>query len=167
MRYLVITDIHGSSYYLEKALTKYKTLNLDKIIILGDILYHGPRNDLPEGYNPKEVIALLNPLSHNILAVRGNCDAEVDQMVLQFPLFDEANLHGVLLTHGHHLDEIKDDGYVLVGHYHINKISDKHVFLGSLSIPKDTHHTYGVIIDGILRSYDLLDDTLLYEVKLW
>lgn len=86
MKYLIISDIHGSAKYLKLALQAYDDLKCDKIIILGDILYHGPRNDLPEEYAPKECIALLNPLSSNIEAVCGNCDAEVDQMVLSFKI---------------------------------------------------------------------------------
>ena len=82
MKLMIASDIHGSAYYCEKLLKAYDEEKADKLLLLGDILYHGPRNDLPEGYAPKEVIAMLNPLREQLLCVRGNCDAEVDQMVL-------------------------------------------------------------------------------------
>ena len=86
MKLMFISDIHGSSLYAQKAIDTYKQEKADKLIILGDILYHGPRNDLPEEYAPKKVISLLNAYKKDIIAVRGNCDAEVDQMVLDFPI---------------------------------------------------------------------------------
>ena len=86
MKLLIASDIHGSAYYCRKLLEAYKKEEADKLILLGDILYHGPRNDLPEEYAPKEVIAMLNPMKQEILCVRGNCDTEVDQMVLEFPI---------------------------------------------------------------------------------
>ena len=85
MKFLIASDIHGSATWCRKFIDAIHAEKPDKIILLGDILYHGPRNDLPNGYDPKEVITLLNPLADRILAVRGNCDAEVDQMVLDFP----------------------------------------------------------------------------------
>ena len=87
MKLLIASDIHGSAYYCRKLLEAYKKEEADKLILLGDILYHGPRNDLPEEYAPKEVIAMLNPMKQEILCVRGNCDTEVDQMVLEFPIW--------------------------------------------------------------------------------
>ena len=86
MKFFIASDIHGSAYYCQEMLTAYENEGADKLIILGDILYHGPRNDLPEGYAPKKVIEMLNPLKDKIMCVRGNCDAEVDQMVLNFPI---------------------------------------------------------------------------------
>ena len=85
MKFLIASDIHGSATWCHKFIDAVHAEKPDKIILLGDILYHGPRNALPDGYDPKEVIALLNPLADRIIAVRGNCDAEVDQMVLNFP----------------------------------------------------------------------------------
>ena len=102
MKYLIISDIHGSSKYLKLVLDKVK--NFDNLIILGDILYHGPRNNLPDEYNPKEVIKILNSISDKIIAVRGNCDAKVDLMVLDFEiedhLFIKLNDKKFFLTHG-------------------------------------------------------------------
>ena len=86
MKVMFISDIHGSYYWANRAIEKYHEEKADKLIILGDILYHGPRNDLPKDYNCKKVITLLNPLKKDIIAVRGNCDSEVDQMVLDFPM---------------------------------------------------------------------------------
>ena len=86
MKFLVVSDIHGSADYTKKALEAYALHKPDQILLLGDILYHGPRNPLPQGYNPQEVVALLNPLADKIIAVRGNCDAEVDQMLLNFDI---------------------------------------------------------------------------------
>ena len=86
MKLMIASDIHGSALYCERMLAAYHREKADRLLLLGDILYHGPRNDLPEGYAPKEVIAMLNPLKDEVLCVRGNCDTEVDQMVLHFPI---------------------------------------------------------------------------------
>lgn len=86
MKYMIASDIHGSALYARKMAEAFRREEADRLILLGDLLYHGPRNDLPEGYAPKEVIALLNGLKDRIFCVRGNCEAEVDQMVLQFPV---------------------------------------------------------------------------------
>lgn len=119
MKFLIASDIHGSAVWCRKFVDAVRAQHPDKILLLGDILYHGPRNDLPEGYNPKEVIDLLNPLADQIIAVRGNCDAEVDQMVLDFPCmadyatildpeyidenadFELQTARTLFLTHGH------------------------------------------------------------------
>ena len=106
MKLLICSDIHGDAVSAEKILDALERHGADRLIILGDILYHGPRNDLPAGYAPKSVIELLNPYRNKILAVRGNCDAEVDQMVLDFPIladyaFLDVDGLNILLTHGH------------------------------------------------------------------
>ena len=110
MKVMFISDIHGSYTWAKRAIETYQEEKADKLIILGDILYHGPRNDLPDGYNCKRVIALLNPLKKDIIAVRGNCDSEVDQMVLDFPMRSDYALYDVdghhfFLTHGHLYNE--------------------------------------------------------------
>ena len=110
MKVMFISDIHGSYYWANRAIEKYHEEKADKLIILGDILYHGPRNDLPKDYNCKKVIALLNPLKKDIVAVRGNCDSEVDQMVLDFPMRSDYALmdvdqHHFFMTHGHLFNE--------------------------------------------------------------
>lgn len=89
MKYMIASDIHGSAVYCGQMLEAYERERAQRLVLLGDILYHGPRNDLPEGYAPKGVIAMLNPLKENFLCVRGNCDTEVDQMVLEFPVMAE------------------------------------------------------------------------------
>ena len=123
MKLMIASDIHGSAYYCRKMLEAYKREDADRLLLLGDILYHGPRNDLPKDYNPKEVIAMLNPLKDQIYAVRGNCDTEVDQMVLQFPILADYALlvldgKTFYATHGHvfnqdHLPPMQD-GDILV-----------------------------------------------------
>ena len=86
MKLMIASDIHGSAYYCRKMLEAYDREKADKLLLLGDILYHGPRNDLPKEYAPKEVITMLNARKQELLCVRGNCDTEVDQMVLEFPI---------------------------------------------------------------------------------
>ena len=110
MKLMIASDIHGSAYFAEKLLEAYKKEQPEKLLLLGDILYHGPRNDLPEGYAPKKVIEMLNPLADKILCVRGNCEAEVDQMVLNFPvmadysvLYEQGKM--IFVTHGHLFSE--------------------------------------------------------------
>ena len=110
MKWFIASDLHGSAAYCEQMLAAYAREGADRLVLLGDILYHGPRNDLPEGYAPKAVIAALNPLKEQILCVRGNCDTEVDQMVLEFPILaDYAVLADggltLYLTHGHKFGE--------------------------------------------------------------
>ena len=110
MKYMIASDIHGSAYYCRAMLDAFEKEGADRLILLGDILYHGPRNDLPRDYAPKEVIAMLNAKKDALLCVRGNCDTEVDQMVLDFPILAD---YAVLdlgkkllyLTHGHHHNE--------------------------------------------------------------
>ena len=106
MKLMIASDIHGSEYFCRKTVETFEKIKADKLLLLGDLLYHGPRNDLPEEYAPKAVIAMLNPLADRILAVRGNCEAEVDQMVLDFPVLADYSLietGGILIftTHGH------------------------------------------------------------------
>lgn len=151
---LIASDIHGSALYCEKLLYLMKKEQADYLILLGDILYHGPRNDLPEGYAPKKVVAMLNPLKDRILCIQGNCDAEVDQMVLDFPIINGYQIKNfcgrrIFLTHGHHynIDKKPDAGlldgagYVIYGHTHIplKQQIDGIWYLnpGSVSIPKE------------------------------
>ncbi len=168
MRYLIISDIHGSSYYLKKVLNYFETLKCDKILILGDILYHGPRNDLPKEYNPKEVIKLLNHLKDKIIAVKGNCDAEVDSMVLDFPILDLALVNDnfyMYMTHGHRFNpdnklNIESGSVVLYGHTHIHKIDDvdgvTYLNPGSISLAKgDLINSFAIKEDNKITIYDL------------
>ena len=129
MKWLIASDIHGSAYYCEKLLEAYKREGADKMLLLGDVLYHGPRNDLPEGYAPKKIIEMLNAMENEILCVRGNCEAEVDQMVLKFPVLADyailvAEKKMIFVTHGHvfnnnNLPPIKAGDILLHGHTHV------------------------------------------------
>ncbi|MBE6819374.1 MAG: phosphodiesterase [Ruminococcaceae bacterium] len=162
MKVLIASDIHGSAYYCQKLLERIQSEQPDKIFLLGDILYHGPRNDLPRDYAPKQVIAMLNPLKEKIVAVRGNCEAEVDQMVLDFDVtatYKEVEVNGMhlVLTHGHHYNKERPfalrERYVLLnGHFHVPELTDMGDFIyincGSVSIPKENSpHAY-VMLEG-------------------
>lgn len=155
MKLLIASDIHGSAYWCRKLLEVYQQEQPDKLVLLGDILYHGPRNDLPREYAPKAVIALLSPLAEKILCVRGNCEAEVDQMVLPFPcmapysqlLVEDKTFY---LTHGHHenprnLPRLNPGDVFLSGHTHVKEDVPvegvRCLNPGSVSIPKDGSHS--------------------------
>lgn len=168
MKYLVISDIHGSGYYAEKIEEIVKKENPDKIILLGDLYYHGPRNRLTDGYNPMEVSKILNKYKDIILCTRGNCDAEVDEMISEFKFEDSIQLtigeKRFFFTHGHkyNIDNIPQNIDVLVyGHFHTGYIKEKDGILcvnaGSISLPKnDTPHSYLIIDDKqiILKDID-------------
>lgn len=184
MKFFVASDIHGSAYYCQKLLERYKEENADRILLLGDILYHGPRNDLPKDYAPKEVIAMLNPLKNDILCVRGNCDTEVDQMVLDFPILADyailaircgSSERMIFATHGHNFNEnrlppLHDGDVLLHGHTHIPKCVEHEDYIymnpGSVSIPKEgSHHGYMTIEDGTFLWNDL-DGNIVKTYKL-
>ncbi len=163
MKWLIASDIHGSAVYCEKLLTAFEREQADRLLLLGDLLYHGPRNDLPEGYDPKRVIEQLNSVKNHILCVRGNCDTEVDQMVLDFPIMAEYALLPVgkrliFVTHGHHFHEqnlppLCEGDILLTGHTHIPKCKEhKHYIYmnpGSVAIPKeDSWHGYMTLEGG-------------------
>ena len=179
MKYLIISDIHGSYYYLNKALKVFKKEKCDKILILGDVLYHGPRNDLPKQYAPKKIIPLLNELKDKIICVRGNCDAEVDQMVLKFPIRKAKEIDDNIvayLTHGHKINpqnpyKKKKVDVVLFGHSHIHEITNvdgvTYINPGSISIPKgDKINSYAIWENNTISIYNLLTgDTLMEYTK--
>ena len=163
MKWMIASDIHGSACYCEKLLAAYAREKADRLILLGDLLYHGPRNDLPRDYAPKRVIAMLNEKKDEILCVRGNCEAEVDQMVLEFPVLADYALLAlenktVFLTHGHvfnenHLPPLKDGDILLHGHTHVpcRHLHETYAYLnpGSVSIPKeDSWHGYMTLEGG-------------------
>ncbi len=175
MKYMIASDIHGSAYYCRKMLDAYKKEKADRLVLLGDLLYHGPRNDLPKDYAPKQVIAMLNENKHDILAIRGNCDAEVDQMVLEFPimadygvLIDEGNTF--YLSHGHiyneeHMPPLQKGDVFLYGHTHILRAEDKdgQVYLnpGSVSLPKEGNvPSYAVLDHGTFSIRDFDENTI-------
>ena len=177
MKLMIASDIHGSAYYCRKMIEAYKREQADKLLILGDILYHGPRNDLPKDYNPKEVIAMLNPMKQELLCVRGNCDTEVDQMVLEFPIladycFLELDGHTIFATHGHNfnpknLPMLKEGDILLNGHTHIPANQDMGTYTymnpGSVSIPKENSpHSY-MTFDGKHFEWKTLDGEVYRE----
>lgn len=172
MKVLIASDLHGCAPAVRALESRIDAEMPDRVALLGDLLYHGPRNDLPAGYAPKEVAAILNHLASYIIAVRGNCDAEVDQMVLDFPCMAdyalvEANGHMLYLTHGHLAHMNPDDppaltsgSALLCGHTHVKTLDERAGVLfvnpGSTSIPKDGTASYGVFsADGfILKALD-------------
>ncbi len=164
MKIMVISDIHGKAPALESALNIYKGGGFDQLFILGDILYHGPRNPIPDGYDPAAVVELLNPLKQEILAARGNCDSEVDQMLLNFPMMGDYSLfvhdsRRFVLTHGHldssRIPSLSSGDVRLSGHTHLPVLELKdNVCLfnpGSVSLPKGGNPaSYGVIENHVL-----------------
>ena len=176
MKYFIASDIHGSAYYCEKMLEAYRREGGDRLVLLGDLLYHGPRNELPRDYAPKRVIEMLNALKNEIFCVRGNCDTEVDQMVLEFPiladyaLLDVGNGHSVFVTHGHKynleaLPPLKAGDIILHGHTHIPaaETRDGITYLnpGSVSIPKaGSACSYMLLENGVFTSKSLDGETV-------
>ena len=173
MKLLIASDIHGAADACERLMEAVRVHEPDRLVLLGDLLYHGPRNDLPADYAPKRVIALLNQYANMIVAVRGNCEAEVDQMVLDFPcmatyneLFDPHTGHTLFLTHGHiygpglhnsvhKLPALASGDTLVYGHTHIkvNQMSDERPSVryfnpGSVGIPKDGSASYGIYHNG-------------------
>ncbi len=163
MKILIASDIHGSAYYCRGLLKALDREKAQRMLLLGDILYHGPRNDLPVEYAPKEVIAMLNPLKERIFSVRGNCEAEVDQMVLDFPVLADYCLlpvgqHMIFCTHGHiyneeNLPPMMPGDSLLYGHTHIPRAEKSGGWWmlnpGSVSIPKNgTPPSYAVLENG-------------------
>ncbi len=157
MKFLIASDIHGSAYFCNLLTVAVFKEKADKVILLGDILYHGPRNDLPRDYAPKKVIEMLNPLKEKLLCVRGNCDTEVDQMVLDFPILADyaviqAGERVIYATHGHKFNEntlppLSKGDILLNGHTHVPKCTEYENYIymnsGSVSIPKENSpHSY-------------------------
>ena len=164
MKLLIASDIHGSAYYCKMLIDAFEREKADKILLLGDILYHGPRNDLPRDYAPKRVISMLNPLKNRIFCVRGNCDTEVDQMVLDFPILADYAVipvgeRVIYATHGHiynenNLPPLNSGDILLNGHTHIPKCTDRKDYIymncGSVSIPKEnSSHSYMITENGV------------------
>jgi putative phosphoesterase len=164
MKYVIASDIHGSADWCKKLLQAFANEGADKLVLLGDLLYHGPRNDLPDGYCPKQVFAMLNTVKEKIICVRGNCDSEVDQMVLDFPcLADYAILDGgdrtLFATHGHLYNKtcpplLGKNDVLLNGHFHkpecVKMENGYYLNCGSVSLPFDgTPHAYLVYENGL------------------
>ena len=180
MKWMIASDIHGSAYYCSRLIEAYKTEQAERLLLLGDVLYHGPRNDLPRDYAPKKVIEMLNAMKDDIFAVRGNCESEVDQMVLQFPVLAEYALIPagdslIYAVHGHNYNEKNlpplHKGDILInGHTHVPKCveHDDYVYMnpGSVSIPKeDSHHGYMIFEDNVFIWKDLDGEVKnIYEI---
>ena len=171
MKWMIASDIHGSAYWCRRMLERFEAENADRLLLLGDLLYHGPRNDLPKDYAPKAVIAMLNEHSREIFCVRGNCEAEVDQMVLPFPCMAEysellLDSKTFYLTHGHHsnpdhLPPLPEGSVFLFGHTHVKMDEIRNGIRclnpGSVSIPKDGSHSCLVYENGEF-SVKILED---------
>lgn len=182
MKWMIASDLHGSSYYCRKMLEAFEREGADRLFLLGDLLYHGPRNDLPREYAPKEVIPLLNGKKEKLLCVRGNCDAEVDQMVLEFPvLADYAVLpvgqRLIYATHGHiyhvkNLPPLAPGDVLLHGHTHVpawTEFGQGNLYLnpGSVSIPKENSpHSYMILEGNTMQWKDLESSAVFHELTL-
>ena len=178
---MIASDLHGSAVYCRRMIGAFEREDADRLLLLGDLLYHGPRNDLPEGYAPKEVIPMLNGMKPKLLCVRGNCDAEVDQMVLDFPILaDYAVLpvgqRLVYATHGHvhnlkNLPPLAPGDILLHGHTHIpawTEFGEENLYLnpGSLSIPKEgSAHSY-MTLEGKTFRWKTLEGETYHELSL-
>ena len=178
MKWMIASDLHGSAYYCRQMLEAFTREGADRLFLLGDLLYHGPRNDLPREYAPKEVIPLLNGVKEKLLCVRGNCDAEVDQMVLEFPvLADYAVLpvgqRLIYATHGHiynvkNLPPLTSGDVLLHGHTHIpawTEFGQGNLYLnpGSVSIPKENSpHSY-MTLEGNTMQWKELESGEVYH----
>lgn len=172
MKYLVASDIHGSSYYAKKLIEAFKKEGADKLVLLGDLLYHGPRNDLPRDYDTKSTMKLLNEIKEDLVCVRGNCDSEVDQMVLEFPIMADYALislgkRTVFVTHGHLYSEdapplLKKGDVLLNGHTHVVKCKEYESFVymnpGSVSLPKENTQSGYIILSEEGASFKTLED---------
>ena len=170
-KYIIASDIHGSFAWCERLLEVFKDEEADKLILLGDLLYHGPRNDFPDEYCPKKVFAALNEIKEKLLCVRGNCDSEVDQMVLEFPMMADYALllegdRTLFLTHGHLFNMetpplLKKGDLLFNGHFHCPQNFEMqngaiYVNCGSVSLPKEgTPHSYILFDNGVLYFKDL------------
>ena len=181
MKWMIASDIHGSAYYCNVLLEAFKASGCEKLILLGDLLYHGPRNDLPKDYAPNKVISMLSAMKDRVLCVRGNCDTEVDQMVLPFPILADYALFvldgiSVFATHGHHHGEdnppmLKKGDVLLCGHTHVAKCTQHGNFLylnpGSVSIPKEgTGHGYLIYENKTFTRHLIEGEGIAFSVSL-
>ena len=180
MKWMIASDIHGSAYWMQRLMERYSAEKPDRLILLGDLLYHGPRNDLPFEYDPKRVIELLQQIQPAPLCVRGNCDADVDQMVLPFPIMADYGVISdevltVYFTHGHLFNKEKplplQAGEILLcGHTHVPACELQpdgwwYVNPGSVSIPKEgSVSQYLLLEEGIFTWKNLNGQQLRQEI---
>ncbi len=179
MKLMIASDIHGSARFCRELLNAFRREKADRLLLLGDILYHGPRNDLPEEYDPKQVIAMLGELKERIFCVRGNCDTEVDQMVLPFPILADYCViplgeRILYATHGHRynlteLPPLAPGDILLHGHTHVpawEPFGEGNLYLnpGSVSIPKnETPHSYMTLENGTFQ-WKTLDGEVYHQL---
>lgn len=174
MKWMIASDLHGSARFCRLMLDAFRQEGADRLVLLGDLLYHGPRNDFPEEYDTRAVTALLNGARDRLLCVRGNCDAEVDQMVLEFPMLAEYALLAadgltICAVHGHSYGPdnpppLREGDFLLCGHTHlpVRRSCGRFTYLnpGSLSLPKEgTPHSYMTLEGGVFSWHDLLTGT--------
>lgn len=176
MKLFIASDIHGSASCCEKMIKAYQRECAGRLVLLGDILYHGPRNDLPDGYDPKKVIELLNPLAAEILCVRGNCDTEVDQMVLDFPIMQEQALifadgFTLIAAHGHkEPPKMPENSVLLCGHTHVPIFEKTDGYFrinpGSVSIPKENSERGYIIFEDGTFTWKTLGGTVYRKERI-
>lgn len=179
MKIMIASDIHGSALYCRRLIEEYEKEKADRLFLLGDILYHGPRNDLPDEYAPKKVIGMLNEKKDEIFCVRGNCDTEVDQMVLNFPILADYAVLAVgdrlvYATHGHVFNEnnlppLKKGDILLNGHTHVPKCTEHESFVymnpGSVSIPKENSARGYIILENGVFTWKSLDGDIIMTYR--
>ena len=181
MKLMIASDIHGSAYYCKLLLDAFKEEQADRLLLLGDVLYHGPRNDLPQDYNPKQVLAMLNEAKDKIFCVRGNCDTEVDQMVLAFPILADycvltVGNRLIYATHGHNhnlqnLPPLQPKDILLHGHTHVPAweiFGNGNLYLnpGSVSIPKENSANGYIILQDNTFIWKSFDGAIYHTEKL-
>ncbi len=180
MKYLIFSDLHGSLEKTKFILDIFRKNKFDKMIFLGDLLYHGPRNDLPQTYNPREVAKLIKEYKEHIIFIKGNCDAEVDEMIIEaskpFSQFYTLKIgnKNFYFTHGHHLSKYNPDkkyginDIIIYGHYHLFDIAKvngaTYINVGSITLPKDNIYGYATIDEKSIKLFDI-ENNLLKEYK--
>lgn len=179
MKWMIASDLHGSAYWTRRLVERWKAEQPDRTVLLGDLLYHGPRNDLPDEYSPKLTVELLETLQPRPICVRGNCDAEIDQVVLPFPMMADYGVlsdgtQTVYITHGHLYDRtnplpMQAGDVMLCGHFHVPACEQQpggwwYVNPGSVSIPKeDSAHEYLIWEQGVWTWKDMDGNVLRQE----
>lgn len=174
MKLFIISDVHGSKHYLDLAIKAFNETKADKLVCLGDFYYHGPRNPLTEQYNPMEVANVFNKIKHKLVAIKGNCDAEVDQMISEFTFVDNYSIRignkNVYFHHGHkEIENINNYDVVFFGHIHTGLINKEGNLIyanpGSISLPKaEKSRGYMIIDENGIKHFDLISHELLRKI---
>lgn len=168
MKVFIASDIHGSAHYMKRLVEAYADSGADYMVLLGDIFNHGPRNPLPKEYNPMAVAEMLNGIKDRLMVVKGNCDSQVDTLISEFPLVEDAFLllgkRRIFCTHGHvfhpeHLPNLAKGDVFVYGHFHVVDVEKQDGITilnpGSASLPKDGHHGYILLDEECFRVVDL------------